>query len=162
MKTNPLNNHYRQGDVAIQRIDSLPRNLKLVDREAGRVILAHGEVTGHAHAFLGADTKKFTDEQGREFFDVRGQPIRANLPIMRRWKSQVMVNHPEHGIIEFAETDVQVIGDRVVVDGSFELLKHDEHHAHGVPSGLYRGANDANGTVRQREYSPEAIRNVTD
>lgn len=156
------NKHYRQGDVAIQRIAFLPKNLKLADRENGRVILAHGEVTGHAHAFLGAGTKKFTDDRGREFFEVRGQEIKATLPIMRRWKSQLMVDHPRLGIIEFAETDVHIIGDHVVIDGEFELLKHDEHHAHGVPSGLYSGANDANGTVRQREYSPEAIRNVAD
>lgn len=157
-----LKKHYRQGDVAIQRIASLPKKLKLVERDAGRVILAHGEVTGHAHAFTSPNTKKFTDDQGREFFEVGGSEIKATLPIVRRWKDQVMVKHPELGVIEFAESDVQVIGDTVVIDGSFDLLKHDEHHAHGVPSGFYRGGNDANGTVRQREYSPEAIRNVAD
>lgn len=44
---------YRQGDVLIRRIDSLPTNLTPVPLEAGRVILAHGEVTGHAHAVTG-------------------------------------------------------------------------------------------------------------
>jgi len=42
--------HVRQGDVLIERIAALPKNLTAVPRESGRVILAHGEATGHAHA----------------------------------------------------------------------------------------------------------------
>ena len=49
MKTK-IKTHYRQGDVLIERIPSLPANAKKMARENGRVILAHGEVTGHAHA----------------------------------------------------------------------------------------------------------------
>ena len=43
---------FRQGDVLIQRIDpsQLPKKTEEIPREAGRVVLAHGEVTGHAHA----------------------------------------------------------------------------------------------------------------
>lgn len=41
---------YRQGDVLVTRIDRIPANLKTVPRENGRVVLAHGEVTGHCHA----------------------------------------------------------------------------------------------------------------
>lgn len=156
------NTQYRQGDVLIERIFSLPKSLKPADRENDKVVLAHGEVTGHAHVFAGLSTRKLTDDKGREFFDVRGSKIKADLQIVRRWRSQVMVDHPKLGVIEFAESDVTVNGDRVLIDGSFDLLKHDEHHAHGIPTGLYRGGNSANLTVRQREYSPEAIRNVAD
>lgn len=42
---------FRQGDVLIQRVDALPNaKTEEIPRENGRVILAHGEVTGHAHA----------------------------------------------------------------------------------------------------------------
>lgn len=43
---------FRQGDVLIEEVSRLPNEKKLeeVPREGGRVILAHGEVTGHAHA----------------------------------------------------------------------------------------------------------------
>lgn len=43
---------YRQGDVLIRRIDDgePPTEATLVKPDAGRVILAYGEVTGHAHA----------------------------------------------------------------------------------------------------------------
>ena len=42
--------HYRQGDVLILRVNSVPDGLKVEPRDNGRVILAYGEVTGHAHA----------------------------------------------------------------------------------------------------------------
>lgn len=41
---------YRQGDVLLVPVDDVPKGLAAVPRENGRVILAHGEVTGHAHA----------------------------------------------------------------------------------------------------------------
>ncbi len=55
---------YRQGDVLILPVDEIPAGLQPVPLENGRVILAHGEVTGHAHAvegdvlFLAADLEE--------------------------------------------------------------------------------------------------------
>jgi hypothetical protein len=40
---------YRQGDVLLQKIERLPSDARPVEWE-DRVILAYGEVTGHAHA----------------------------------------------------------------------------------------------------------------
>jgi len=48
MKT--FKNQARQGDIFIKRVPALPTDLAELPREGGRVILAHGEVTGHAHA----------------------------------------------------------------------------------------------------------------
>lgn len=42
----------RQGDV-LTVVRPLPKNLTELPDENGRVVLAHGEVTGHAHAFYG-------------------------------------------------------------------------------------------------------------
>lgn len=39
---------FRQGDVLLIRVKELPKNCREV-QESGDVILAHGEVTGHAH-----------------------------------------------------------------------------------------------------------------
>lgn len=59
---------YRQGDVLITAVDQVPQGLKPVPRENGRIVLAHGEVTGHCHAidsddaiFLGADVEEMED-----------------------------------------------------------------------------------------------------
>lgn len=41
---------FRQGDVLVIYVDRLPANTTKRARENGRVVLAHGEVTGHAHA----------------------------------------------------------------------------------------------------------------
>ncbi len=104
--------HYRQGDVLIERIDSMPRNCTKIDRENGRVILAHGEVTGHAHALTAPGCELFAaeSEPGVTFLEIRD---------------------------------------------AMAALKHDEHGTIDLPAGTYR-------VTRQREYSPEAIRNVAD
>lgn len=44
---------FYQGDVAIIPLDAnahLPEGALEIEREHGRVVLAHGELTGHAHA----------------------------------------------------------------------------------------------------------------
>lgn len=103
---------YRQGDVLIVPVKSLPKKLDAVDREQGRVILAHGEVTGHAHAI--------TDQKAALFRDPKLAAIFMN-----------------------------VSGDAPVA------LEHEEHATIHIPPGNYR-------VIRQREYSPEAVREVAD
>lgn len=44
---------YRQGDVLVRQVNEIPTGLQAVPLEQGRVILMHGEVTGHAHAVIG-------------------------------------------------------------------------------------------------------------
>ena len=46
MKTKPI----RQGDVLLVPIAKLPANCTEVPLDRGRIVLADGEVTGHAHA----------------------------------------------------------------------------------------------------------------
>ena len=103
---------YRQGDVLIVPVKALPKNLEPVDREQGRVILAHGEVTGHAHAIK--------DQKAALFRDPKLAAIFMN----------------------------------VSADGPV-ALEHEEHATIHIPPGNYQ-------VIRQREYSPEAIRNVAD
>src|SRR5574337_1804601 len=40
----------RQGDVQLQPVAKLPEGCKELPPEGDRIVLAHGEVTGHAHA----------------------------------------------------------------------------------------------------------------
>jgi len=110
MKTNSI--HYRQGDVLIQRIGSFPSTLTPVARENGKVVLAHGEVTGHAHAIASpnADLYSAVDSGSVTFLEIRS---------------------------------------------ALAELCHEEHATIALQPGKYR-------VTRQREYSPEAIRNVAD
>ena len=51
MKTTPL--FVRQGDVLIVRVHALPATITPRPTDAGRVVLAYGEVTGHLHQVVG-------------------------------------------------------------------------------------------------------------
>ena len=80
------NKQYRQGDVLIERISMLPSSLTKIARENGRVILAHGEVTGHAHAIAEEQCDLFqSDEPGVTFLAVRA--------------AMAALQHDEHGTI---------------------------------------------------------------
>ena len=103
---------FRQGDVLIVPISALPDNLELVEREQGRVVLAHGEVTGHAHAIKDRHAALFRDPKLAAIF----MHVSGNFPV---------------------------------------ALEHEEHDTVNVPPGDYE-------IIRQREYSPQAIRYVAD
>ena len=107
------NTMIRQGDVLIIPTNEIPANATDVARENGRLILAHGEATGHAHAIVEENAELLvTAEQANELY--------------------LLV----HGL------------DTV-------NLVHDEHDTLTIAPGSYR-------VVRQREYTPEGLRNVAD
>lgn len=116
-------NQTRQGDVMLRRVSKLPKGAVKVDTTEVRsvggsgpikaVVLAHGEVTGHAHALDARECAEFTKA------DAAGVVTR---------------------FLQVFET---------------AKVKHEEHATHNIPEGFYE-------IVRQREYSPEEIRNVAD
>lgn len=55
----------RQGDVLLERIDSLPKNIKEKDK-----VLALGEATGHSHRFESSTAKVFVDNNGKQFVET--------------------------------------------------------------------------------------------
>ncbi len=125
MKKNPPKvQQFRQGDVLIERVESLPARTAKRPTESGRVILAHGEVTGHAHEIAKPKLASLHDiqEAMRLLGDTDGAEVmtRAGLVIER----ETAVVHQEHSTIPLAK-------------GTYVV-------------------------TRQREYSPEAIRNVAD
>src|SRR6266851_6625022 len=46
-----MKRQYRQGDVLLCCVDRIPSGAKSVPRDGDRVVVAEGELTGHAHAF---------------------------------------------------------------------------------------------------------------
>lgn len=86
---------YRQGDVLIARIERLPTGLESVPRESGRLVLAHGEATGHAHVVEGEAELLATDlEELEERF--------------LRVEREAQVVHDEHDPITLAPGDYSV------------------------------------------------------
>lgn len=59
---------YRQGDIFIIRTDEIPDGARPVARDNGRIVLAYGEVTGHAHAVLDRAADLFDHEQLEDRF----------------------------------------------------------------------------------------------
>jgi hypothetical protein len=121
-KTAPT--QYRQGDVLIERVDSLPKLTGKPKIENGRVILAHGEVTGHAHEIES-----------------------PQLASLREMKEAVRLLGDTDGAEAMTQAGLMLTQDTGVI--------HQEHARIALPSGTYV-------VRRQREYSPEAIRNVAD
>ena len=87
---NPKNirQQYRQGDVLIERVSTLPANRKKLPREHGRVVLAHGEVTGHHHSLSEQHVSLYAteDEVGVTFLEVQ--------------EAMAALTHQEHSTIE--------------------------------------------------------------
>mgnify|MGYP001557776963 CR=1 FL=1 len=101
----------RQGDVLlVKTLKKVSAEAKAVARVRGRIVLAYGEVTGHAHVI---------DDVLAELFEERGGQLYL----------------------------------KVGPEGA--TLRHEEHGALALAPGTYR-------VVRQREYTPEAIRRVAD
>lgn len=98
---------YRQGDVLLKSIEEIPEGIELKPNK-GRIILAEGEATGHAHAMSSRN--------------VIAKMIGVSLYL--HVLKETILKHEEHGDIK-------------VIPGKYEV-------------------------VRQREYSPEEIRNVAD
>lgn len=104
---------FRQGDVLIVSVAAKPQSAsEIIAPEGGRLILAHGEATGHAHAIKAEKAALFSDPKLMTIF-------------------------------------LTVTGDETVA------LEHDEHSTIHIPPGDYE-------VIRQRQYSPEAIRRVED
>lgn len=97
--------HFRQGDVLIAQCEQLPMGARPVAREDGRVILAHGEVTGHAHAIVEPDVEMY-EKDGNYYIRVL---------------SQAVVRHEEHAPIALDPGDYRVIRQREYVPGQASL-----------------------------------------
>ena len=56
---------YRQGDVLLKKILTIPKNVKKKDK-----ILAWGEITNHHHKFTAKQALVFADKDGKQFCDL--------------------------------------------------------------------------------------------
>ena len=81
-----MSKQYRQGDVLLVEIDQPLRTGKPINPEEGRIILARGELTGHAHAIQEGDGNA-------KFFEGTGDRRYLFLREIER------LEHEEHGSI---------------------------------------------------------------
>lgn len=90
MKNQPK--QYRQGDVLVERV-AVTHIETPEPREKGRVILAHGEVTGHAHAIAAPRAKKTKFET----VDAQGAPLMVSQ--LEIEQAVALLEHEEHSTI---------------------------------------------------------------
>jgi hypothetical protein len=50
---------FRQGDVLLVEVEAVPEDAT-IERRSGRIVLAEGEATGHAHAIHESDARSFS------------------------------------------------------------------------------------------------------
>lgn len=78
---------YRQGDVLIVPVEEIPGGATKVRRDRGRIVLAYGEVTGHAHVIASREAELL------ETADLQDRFLRVLA------EGGVALRHEEHGTI---------------------------------------------------------------
>jgi hypothetical protein len=104
-----IKNQYRQGDVLLERVDEseVPplKGMRVVERDRGRVVLAYGEATGHAHsidsdcATLYALVEEPKPDQA-EAEQVADRAVERFLKIVKGGDTMVALHHQQHPEIE--------------------------------------------------------------
>jgi hypothetical protein len=110
----------RQGDVLLIPVKALPKGCTHIEPEGGRrFVLAHGEVTGHAHAIY-----EFTpDEQAEQELARAAEIGSAALERARSRRTAQMWASPDgEWYLEVRETST---------------MRHEEHSAPQIPPGIY-------------------------
>lgn len=125
----------RQGDVLLVRVSRLPATTKPVPRDRGRVVLAYGETTGHAHAIAEAKVALATMDDAAAMGEA-ARELLASVGLRTEIRDEEVV-----GFLDVAED---------------ATLRHEEHGAIGLAAG------DQFVVLRQREYQPAGIQQVAD
>ncbi len=104
-----MNEQYRQGDVLLVKTQyrDLPGATQM-PRDQGRIILALGEATGHAHAVAAADAELLEVTEGERYLRVDGPAA---------------LTHEEHGAIDLEPGLYRVIRQREYGPGVPEYVR---------------------------------------
>ncbi len=110
----------RQGDVFLIPVKALPKDCTPIEPENGtRFVLAHGEVTGHAHAIY-----EFTpDEQAEQDLARAAEVATAALERVRNLRTVQMWASPD--------------GEWYLEVRTPSTMRHEEHSAPTLPRGIY-------------------------
>src|SRR5574337_1609097 len=121
----------RQGDVQLQPVAKLPEGCKELPQEGDRIVLAHGEVTGHAHAIYDHIMQPEVTPGAAD--EIAEAAIARAIAKARLWAA------PD--------------GTRYLEVSEAVTLSHEEHTAHTLQPGIYK-------LPVQTEYSPADRKSV--
>lgn len=94
-----MKKQYRQGDVFLNETTKTATSKQSVPRENGRVVLAHGEATGHHHSYGGKGVAMFRE-------DGSGSGLHLQVTTVSD------LQHQEHDTIQTPVGDYEVIRQR--------------------------------------------------
>jgi hypothetical protein len=147
--TSPL----RQGDVILVPVTSIPKIAKKIARGNGCVVLAYGEVTGHAHAIHDKNATILAEPNGAQYLRViagDGVAIRPVAELEPVGLNAIRIQDASGLIIRMPLADAAEVraalasGSTLTRPGS--LVQHEEHDAIMIEPGLYA-------LPGQREYT---------
>lgn len=122
----------RQGDVLLTPVKAIPVGCTEVPHDKGRIVLAYGEVTGHAHAIADHTVRTIGPEAAGEIVDaaIARAKTRARLLIAPSGERFLEVTETVH-------------------------LRHEEHDEHAIEPGIYQ-------LPSQMEYTAAELQRVAD
>ena len=94
----------RHGDVGLRVVDGMPVGARPVERTERGVVLAYGEVTGHAHAIRDLTATLWRAEDGREYLLVED--------------GVAVLDHEEHGAVTLTPGAYEVLHQREYTPGA--------------------------------------------
>ena len=89
---------FRQGDVLVVSVVRVPIGARTLSRDRGRVVVAYGEATGHAHA-IGDPGAALLEHDDARYLHVTGA-------------DGVQLTHEEHDTIVLPPGDYRVVRQR--------------------------------------------------
>jgi hypothetical protein len=101
---------FRQGDVLIRPVDRVPEGLKRVPLDEGRVVLAYGEVTGHAHVVVGD-----VEFLAADIVELEQTFLRV--------EAEVQVVHDEHDTVTLPPGDYEIVRQREYTSADMEPMR---------------------------------------
>lgn len=98
---------FRQGDVLIVAVDEMPADAKPVGRTKRGIVLAEGEVTGHAHRIPSRHASLYRSENDARYLRVMGP-------------APVALLHEEHTTV-------------IIPPGNYRITIHHEYQPAELP-----------------------------
>jgi len=103
---------YRQGDVMVVKTDDIfeMNELEKIERENQRIVLAYGEVTGHAHAIKSTEA---------DFYRSKRKDVPHLYLVVN---NNVDLSHEEHSTITIPPGKYRVIRQREYIANSVRTV----------------------------------------
>src|SRR5437899_5066162 len=96
---------FRQGDVFVVAVESIPDDATPEEREQGTIVLGDGKATGHKHQIESRDASSLRTKSGERYLRIR--------------KHAVRLFHEEHSPVELPPGNYKIVRQREYESGEW-------------------------------------------